>query len=65
MQQEALYSMASQLSAATQLRNAQTLQYAPYMGQPTQFSMPGAMSALQQVQPRKMLGDFYACVGAV
>ncbi len=55
MQQDALYSMASQLSAATQLRSAQTLQYGPYMGQPTQFSMPGAMSALQQVMPSKTI----------
>ncbi|CAL5227659.1 g10665 [Coccomyxa viridis] len=54
-QQDALYSMASQLSAATQLRSAQTLQYGPYMGQPTQFSMPGAMSALQQASLQTLL----------
>ena len=51
MQQEALYSMASQLSAAAQLSNAQTLQFGPFLGQPTPLPMPGAMSALQQVMP--------------
>ena len=49
MQQEALYNMASQLSAAAQLRSAQTLHFGQMLGQPTQFGMPGGMSAIQQV----------------
>ena len=51
MQQEALYNMASQLSAAAQLRSAQTLHFGQMLGQPTQFGMPGGMSAIQQVSP--------------
>ena len=51
LQQEALYSMASQLSAAAQLRNAQTLQYGQYLSQSPQI--PGTMSALQQVMSHK------------
>lgn len=49
MQQELLYNMASQLSAAAQLRSAQTLHFGQMLGQPTQFGMPGGMSAIQQV----------------
>jgi hypothetical protein len=52
MQQEALYNMASQLSAAAQLRSAQTLHFGQMLGQPTQFGMPGGMSAIQQVSPQ-------------
>jgi len=51
MQQEALYSMASQLSAAAQLRNAQAMQFGSLLPQPAEFSMPGGMSAIQQVTP--------------
>lgn len=65
LQQEALYRMASQLSAAAQLRNAQALQYGPYLSQPPQ--MPGTMSALQQVvipqgkAARSLLQCYIAC----
>ena len=56
MQQEALYSMASQLSAVAQLRNAQAMQFGSLLPQPTQFSMPGGMSAIQQVIPMPSSG---------
>ena len=55
MQQEALYSMASQLSAANQLRSAQAMQFGGLpLYQGANIAMmspfPGAMSALQQVR---------------
>ena len=55
LQQEALYSMASQLSAANQLRNAQAMQFGGlplYQSAniPMMSPFPGAMSALQQVR---------------
>ena len=55
LQQEALYSMASQLSAANQHRNAQAMQFGGlplYQSAniPMMSPFPGALSALQQVR---------------
>lgn len=58
MQQEALYSMARQIRSAQLLQSGSVMpmlnQPSAPMGlqtMPTQFALPGAMSALQQVTP--------------